>query len=309
MKKLIAACLLMAASNGGAATAPAIDTAGYALQRGWTPYHTRDMATSPVSDVAPVMFYNQGNSVPSCGVLTVAAPGEPPNFIELVGSDPGVGFPQCLAIVSLTLFRLQSRDYIGITYLSRDTREDAERGFHYLVHDPARGWDTDTLLTSTVAAQSVGAAQPQNIPSLASADVLRRARLATLRSSAASWQLVERDVISDKSSSFAIEYDQKDRQCRFSVEAGASAVVVAHTSFAHSATCDEVLASSRYQNAEKTYYLAMFAIQGKLQRIGVMSVAADGRIDIETALSDSINRSGATADMKTAKAALARLVR
>ena len=60
------------------------------------------------------MFYDKGNSVPSCGLLVSSAAGKGPIFIELVGSDPGVGFPQCLSIARITPFKLLKKDYLVI---------------------------------------------------------------------------------------------------------------------------------------------------------------------------------------------------
>ena len=101
--------------------------------------------------------------------------------------------------------------------------------------------------------------------------------------------MVERDLISDKSSSFATFEDKSLSRCQF---------------VAPLSKCDSVLASSRFEKGAKIYYLAMFKTQDKKQLVGVTSVASDGRIAVEKTLSESVNRSGMTKDMKTAKAAL-----
>lgn len=36
-------------------------------------------------DVVPLMFFEKGNSVPSCGLLTALVGGKAPAFIKLVG--------------------------------------------------------------------------------------------------------------------------------------------------------------------------------------------------------------------------------
>jgi hypothetical protein len=44
---------------------------------------------------------------------------------------------------AITPFKLQNKEYIVIAYLSRETREDVDRHFHYLVRSEAQGFVTD----------------------------------------------------------------------------------------------------------------------------------------------------------------------
>jgi len=95
-------------------------------------------------------------SVPSCGLLTASLGGKGPAFIKLVGSDPGVDFPQCLSIPAITPFKRQNKEYIVIEYLLRETRDDVDRHVHYLVHSEAHSFVTDKLLTEAVRATTAG---------------------------------------------------------------------------------------------------------------------------------------------------------
>jgi hypothetical protein len=285
------------------AAAETVDAGSYIQKQGWTRVDVKSLPRSPVPDVVPLMFYDKGNSVPSCGVLTASAGGREPVFIELVGSEPGAGFPQCLSIAAITAFKLENKEYIVIEYLSSETREDVDRRFHYLVRSAEQGFITDALLTR---AAPVVASGPNSgwMSRVKGQDGVRFARLARLGKTQAAWRLLERDFISDKSSSFATFQDKTGTRCQFVTEAGAAPVVTLHDAFAPSAKCGSVLASSRLEKGGKVYYLAMFSTQDKQRVVGVTSVLADGRIAVEKTLSESINRAGMTNDMSIAKAAL-----
>jgi hypothetical protein len=299
---LFAALTLSVCAKSVLAAEP-VDAGRYLGQQGWKPYESKPTAKSPVPDLAPLMYYDKGNSVPSCGLLTVSANGKAPGFIELVGSDPGVNYPQCLDIASITPFRMQNKDYIAVEYLSRETREDTDRGYHYLVRDRSRGIVTDEALTEAVPSAPVEGAR-QN-PAAATQGV-RLARIAHLAKTYPEWSVLERDFISDRASSFAILHNKKTQQCQLVAESGAAPILTAHTAFAPAAKCAEILASSRYEKNGKVFYLAMFRDQARKHSVGVMSVAPDGRVGVEKTLAENINRTGATKDVRSAKAALAK---
>ena len=261
------------------------------------------VAPKPLLCRGSCVFYAKGESVPSCGLLTVSAGAKAPDYIELVGSDPEAGFPQCLGIKSMTPFKLQKREYLAVGYLARETREDTDVHFHYLVRDRSKGFVTDTALTDAVPSSPSGL-NPRNPAAVKPADGVRLARIALLGRAYPAWRFMERDFISDKASSFAIFEDKAARRCQFVTEAGAAPVAVAHTTFAPETSCDSILASSRLEKGGRVYYLAMYATQGKRQLVGVISVAPNGDIDPEIALSAAINRAGTTKNMAAAKAAL-----
>ena len=272
-------------------------------QQGWQRHDTHSLPRSPVADVIPLMFYDKGNTVPSCGLLTLSQSGKAPVFIELVGSEPGVGFPQCLNIAAMNVFRLQNKDYVAIDYLSRETREDVDRRFHYLVRRATGEFVTDKVLTD--AAPVIPVREKGTAPRPAHAmDGRRFARITQLGMSQPAWRLLERDFISDDSSSFATFQDRKGQRCQFLTEAGGAPLITPSTVFAPGARCDSILASSRYATSGKVYYLAMFEIKDRRQRVAVTSVSPDGVIAAETRLADFINGNGATSSINAAKASL-----
>jgi len=296
----LAACLALSFSAGSALAADIVDAHRYLRQQGWEDYEGKNVARSPDADIAPLMYYDKGNTVPSCGILAASAAGKPPVFIELVGSEPGVGFPQCLGIPSITPFRLQNKDYIAVEYLARETREDIDRHYLYLVRDRARGIVQDDALNKAVPSTATNTAGT----GAHALQGVKLARAAQLAKTYPAWHLLERDFISGLSSSFAILENRKTGQCQFVAEAGAAPVAVAHTAFAFQANCAEVLASSRFETKGKVFYLAMFRDQAGKQWVGVLSVAPDGSVVAETDLAARINGAGATKDMKSAKAFL-----
>jgi hypothetical protein len=310
VKKILSLMILLAfvAQSGFAsAIADKVDAGSYMQKQGWTHVDVKSLPRSPVPDVVPLMFNDKGNSVPSCGLLTASGSGKQPVFIELVGSDPGVGFPQCLAINALTPFKLQNKEYIAIEYLSRETREDVDRRFHYLVRDATQTFVTDSVLTDAAPVTPAGQGAAGTAPAK-SYDGVKFARLFQLGKAQPAWRLLERGFISDKSSSFATFQDKPATKCQFVTEAGGAPVVTSHDAFAPSTKCDSVLASSRVEKAGKVYYVAMFKTQDKKQLVGITSVAPDGRIEVEITLAASINLSGMPKDMKAAKAALLKAI-
>lgn len=309
MSKMMSTMLLLALSGGAqAAQAGAVDADGYLRQRGWERVDAGKPLRSPVPEVAPLWFHDKDGAAPSCGLLTASAGGRAPTFIELVGSDPDAGFPQCVGVPSITRFRLQDVEYLAVEYLARETREDTDIHFHYLVRDRVNGFITDQVLTDAVPSSPSGL-HPRNPVAVKAPDGVRLARIAHLTSAYPAWRFIERDFISDKTSSFSIFEDKKSRLCQFVTEAGAAPVTTAHTVFAPGAVCSSVLASARYEKGGKVVYLALFETQARQRVVGITSVSADGSIAIERALADAINRNGATQDMKAARAALLKEIR
>jgi hypothetical protein len=295
-------------NHAGCYAAEALNAAQFIHQRGWKPVEGGPIAHSPSQDVAPMLYYEKGNLVPSCGLIA-ATPGEKEaSLIELVSSDPGVNYPQCIDIISMVPFRLHNKDYIAAEYVSRDTREDFYRSFHYIYRDAAKGYVTDKSLTEAVPDSS------RDIPSATptaskTTDGIKLARAAYLAKAFPQWRFLDRDFISDKASSFAILEDKKTEQCHFVAEAGAAPVTLHHEEFAPGTKCVSVLASSRLEKTDTMYYLAMFKSDKGKHVVAITSVSPDGKVTAEKALSDAVNRSGATKDMKTARASLSNMLR
>jgi hypothetical protein len=310
MKKLQIALVLNAVflSHAGCYAAETLNPEQYMRQRGWRPLERQHIARSPSQDIAPVQYYEKGNSVPSCGLITAAPSAKGPNFIGLVSSDPGVDYPQCINIVSMVPFKLQNRDYIAVEYVSRDTREDFYRSFHYVYWDALKGYITDPILTEAVP-DSLGDVPAVTSTASKTTNGVTSARAAYLARTFPQWRFLDRDFISDKTSSFSIMEDKKMQQCHFVVEAGAMPITLNHEEFSPGTKCVAVLASSRLEKAETMFYLAMFKSDKGNQVAAITSVSPDGKVTAEKALSDAVNRSGATKDMKTAKSSLSKMLR
>ena len=95
------------------------DAAKHIAQRGAKISDVKPIAQSLGSDVIPVIYYEKGKTVQSCG-LFINVPGKQnPDFVELSSPDPGADFPQCLNITAIVPFKLQDKNYITVEYISR----------------------------------------------------------------------------------------------------------------------------------------------------------------------------------------------
>jgi hypothetical protein len=291
------------------AAAQPMDVAAFLKERGAEDAGLRLIARSPNPAIVPVSLYEKESSVPSCGVVVTPPRGGKPRYIEIVGSEPGVDFPACIGIPSITPFQLQGRNYLVVEYYSRETRDETTREFHYLVEDSDAGFVTDEKIYKGMSGEyavmrrsEFGSARPL--------EGIKQARAAAMKLSFPQWRFIERDFIADTASSFATFEHGKSHACFFAVEAGAKLVSASLTDMAANTRCTGVLASSRLTTPAATYYLALVKTDAGRQRVVIVSVARDGNIRIEKELSDTLDRAEATRDIKTAKAALsARLTR
>jgi hypothetical protein len=265
------------------------------------------LAVSPDRDLAPVIYYEKGNSVPSCGLVTLSPQKNTTDFIELVGSEPKVNFPQCLNITSITPFKLQGKNYLSVEYISRETRDEVYRNFHYLYKDAAQGYLAGDSLNGAVAGMETTVSKSMPSPAKAR-DGIRSARLAYLRKTFSNWTAQERDFISEGNSSFLPFEDKRSRQCHFVAEAGATAVDTSSSAYVTGSGCVSLLASSRLTKANITYFIELFNVESGRQFAAIISVAADGKITAEQSLANKVNGAGATRDIRTAKAALVDLI-
>lgn len=294
----------LAALFAGPSTAEPIAAARFLKERGATKAELGQVARSPAPTVTPVAFFDKDAMAPSCGLL-IAKPGSPtPRFIELVGSEPDAGFPQCLAIPSMTLFTLQGRKVLMIESLRRETREDVYREFHYLHEEPGQGFVVDKVLDAAAPGKesSIADATPTAARTL---EGIKLARAAVVKQTYPQWRFHDRDFIADNASSFAVFDDSTARECHIAVEAGAQPVTVGLADVVPGSRCAGVLASSRLKTPAATYYLGLFKSDGAKQLTAIVSVTTAGAITNERDLSAILNRAGATGDIKAAKAALA----
>lgn len=276
-------------------------------QRGAKISDVRPLASPLGSEIIPAIYYEKGTTVPSCGLIIKTRGRQDPSFVELLSPESGLDFPQCLNITSIVPFKLANRNYVSVEYISRETRNENYRSFHYLYRDETGDFIVDRTLTNAVPSLDTTIAEAMPTPAKR-LDGIRGARLAYLTAAFPQWQIERRDFISDANSSFAAFEDKTNNQCHFAVEAGGKPLVASSVEYSHEEKCIGVLASSRLVRPTITYYLELFKTGPNKQRVGIMSATPEAVINIEKSLSDEINRAGAAKDVKTARAALARLL-
>lgn len=272
-------------------------------QRGWQPYESKHIPQPPNAEIAPVLYYNTDSPAPSCGLISTIPGKNAPRFTELTTASQDESFPQCPALVSMLPFRLDSKEYVSVEYLVKETREDMYRNFTYLYRDAKEGYLVDKALSDDVEGKAVGISAM--IPSQARAlEGIRAARIAFLKRKYKQWQLQERDFISDKASSFAIFADTKAKECHIVTEAGGNPVAAVSGTAANGGGCTKILASSKLEKSGAVYYIGLFKSATGKQYAAITSVTPDGIIKIAEEEAEIINRAGATKDIKTVKAAI-----
>jgi hypothetical protein len=283
------------------------DVAKLVARRGAKISDVRPLASPPGSEIIPAIYYEKGTTVQSCGLVIKTRGKQDPSFVELLSPESGLDFPQCLNITSIVPFKLANRNYVSVEYISRETRNENYRSFHYLYRDETGDFIVDRTLTNVVPSLDTTIAEAMPTPAKR-LDGIRGARLAYLTAAFPQWQIERRDFISDANSSFAVFEDKKNNQCHLAVEAGGRPLAASSEEYTHDEKCIGVLASSRLVRPTITYYLELFKTGPNKQRVGIMSATPEAVIRIEKSLSDEINRAGAPKDVKTARAALARLL-
>jgi hypothetical protein len=308
LNALAATAAIILSYHLGAVAAEPLNAKQYIKQRGWEPYNPTHTARSPSPDIAPVLYYEDEDAVPSCGLISEVPGAKELRFTELMHAPKGEEFPQCVDIVSFVPFKLDAKEYLSVEYLVRDTRDDLYRRFIYLRRDPKQGYTLDTAgpKPSTLKARNIAAMTPTSSTIL---DGLRPARTAYLTQAYPQWQFRERDFISDKGSSFGVFDDSKAQQCHIVTEAGAKPVIASQADFAPASQCAGVLASSRFEKSGITYYIALLRLANGNQMATITSVSPSGEIRVEKELAERINRANATKDIKSVKSALMREVR
>jgi hypothetical protein len=231
-----------------------------------------------------------------------------PNFVELVSMDANATYPYCMNIASIVPFKLNTKEYVAVEFVQRDTREEFYRHFVFLYRDGTKTYVVDESLNAVDpnGPTDVSAATPNPSRTL---DGVKLARTAYVAKTFPKWNLLERHFIADKSSSFAILEDKKAQQCYFVVEAGGAPVALNPADFSPGMKCASALASSRFEKAGAVYYLAMFNSEKGEKTVAITSISPSGRVVAEKALSYTLNRSAAIKDIKSAKAALSEALR
>lgn len=266
----------------------------YARRHGWEDYAVAKAAGPGVPDVVPVTYSEKDAFAPSCALLATAPGAEEPRLLQLTGPEHGEDWPRCQGIGSLAAFRLANRQYLAAGFVQHDTREDRYRSYRYFYRDAAGGYIHDGAL-GHVERDGAAPDRPQ--------DGVKYGRAAYLKKTWPQWRFLDRHFMSDPASSFAVFDEPAAQRCHAVADTGAAPVAF------DLAPCGGVLATSRLEQAGSVYYLALFR-QGKdAHGIAVVSVTPDGKVASGERLAAGILLAHATADVKTAKAALAKMVR
>jgi hypothetical protein len=266
----------------------------YARRHGWEEYAVAKAAGPGVPDVLPVTYSEKDAFAPSCALLATAPDAKEPRLLELTGPEHGEDWPRCQGIVSLAAFRLANRQYLAAGFVQHDTREDHYRTYSYFYRDASGDYVHDGAL-GHVARDGAAPDRPQ--------DGVKFGRAAYLKKTWPQWRFLDQHFMSDPASPLAVFDEPPAPRCPAVAETGAAPVAF------DLARCGGVLAASRLEQAGTVYYLALFR-QGKDgQGIAVFSAARDGKVAAEERLAAGIVQAHATADVRTAKAALATLLR
>ena len=286
-----------------ASAAGQLNPLDYIRQHGWEPYNAAHVARSPNPDVAPLLYYVDNDSMPSCGLLTSVPGARAPKFTELMQASKGEDFPQCVNVVSIVPFRLDSKEYLSVEYVVRDTREDLYRNFAYLYRDPKNGYVSGSTApkSATIEARRISSMSASPATWL---DGIKLARADYLKQAHPRWQFHDRDFISDEGSSFSLFDDRKAKQCYVVTESGGKPVVASATDYSAGAQCSGIVASSRLEKRGMVYYIGLLKLSTGAQLAVLTSVAPTGEIRIEKDLAAHIDRSGATQNIKSIKAIL-----
>ena len=208
---VLAIVMAVPAANTATATG-SLDSESFLRRQGWRSCEDRHEFLSPDPDIKTICYYEKANSVPSCGLLSKIPGSEKPNFMELVSSDAGVDFPQCMGINFMVPFVLQGKHYLAIEYQSRETREDFYRSFYYVYKDGPRGYVADNTLNG--ATPSIQGDIGPDIPDPSTKmDGVKFARRASIAATFPHWRFLDRHFISNKKSSFAVNDDSRSRRC------------------------------------------------------------------------------------------------
>lgn len=308
MNKLVIAAAVFSLSQSDASGAAPVDAKRYMKQHGWEPFEARHTAQAPNPDIAPILYYESDDSVPSCGLVSRVPGAKEPRFTELMRAPKGEDFPQCVAIVAMQPFRLDAREHLAVEYVVRDTREDLYRRFAFLSRDQKQGYMLDAAL-SDMASTKAGDLASMTPDASRASDGVKLARAAYMKQAFRQWRFQERDFIADRGSSFAVFADSRANQCYVVTETGGRPVAVSAADFAPGMQCASVLAAGRLEKKGVSYYIALFNSSAGTRNAAITSISADGVIQAEKELAGRVNRAGAAHDIRTIKAALATYLR
>lgn len=298
LRSLVPTAILLSAALLNTSHAEPPDAARYLRERGWNGGgHT--VPQSPTPDLIPIQYSGAQGVGASCSLLTRTRDGKVAKIL-LAGENGG--WPDCITIETMTSFTLNKRDYVAVTYLVRDTREDYYRYVDYFYRHPAEGYKPDESLAVVLNGHPVRtASQPKP-------DVIAFARAKHAATQFGPGEFLDPHFISDKNSWFAALEGTRAKRCRVLVQSSAAPVAFEHTEFAPGTTCTAVLATTRLLKPGALYYLAMFEHADRQRHIAIVSVGQDGRVSAQRALADGVKRVSSFKDIRSTRNALEKIL-
>jgi len=299
MKTVIISLAALVAIHPCFATAAAPDVANYISARGWTAYDSKARFTTPAADIAPVLYYSKGSSVPSCGLLSGSSGA--PKFIDILFPEAGEDYPHCPSINDAAAFNLAGKDYLVFQYTDRDSRNVTFEEFFYVYKNKAGQYEVDEQLNA--AASDAGDKAQKTRPK--ATDGIRLARTYALKQSQPGMELLTRDLLIDGGNTFAVFKDKARATCSFVLDNGAAVNKYSSDLFAESGKCVNYLASSKLDTPAKIYYLGMFKGSDAATNIAIISVTkATAAVQAENNLARAAATTGKVSDIKSLKAYL-----
>lgn len=300
---LIAGLTALAMMQTCFAEPASVNVGKYLAQRGWTAYESKAKFVSPSDEIAPVMYYAKGSTVPSCGLLSGGA--SAPAFLEILAAEAGEQYPHCPSINDAAKFKLDGRNYLVFEYSDRDTRDEVYEQFFYVYKNEAGQYVADELLNQVLgsAGDFSRTRRAKSIPK--AIDGVRLARTHAMKQSEPTLELLAGDVVSDNDGAFAVFKDKAKGSCSFVVDNGRVHNKYSSELFIDGGRCTSYLASSKLDMAGRIFYLGMFKGADAATRLAIFSVAKDTSVvrpETDLALSAVVARK--VADIKSLKAYL-----
>lgn len=291
---LFLAAALYNMTSFAAAAAP--DAAAYIAARGWRPYEQHKPLPRPAADIAPVLYFAPGDTAPSCGLLSQGKGA--PAFIDVLRPERPGGFPQCLAIDAAAAFSLDKNPYLVFEIVNRDSKTDTYRQYFYVYKNSAGAWVKDEELHLALARSRNAPGFREKLKGVA--DGVRLAKASFIRKSMPGMTLSPRDSIYTDSASYAVLEDKAARQCAFVLEKAGTLFRFDHTTFAGGDKCTDVLATSKFNEKGKIYFMTMF--KGvKQKRLAIVSVSQSNAVTAEKELAALALAKASLTDMRSVR--------
>jgi hypothetical protein len=272
------------------------DVAAFMKQRSWDAYDSRNKAIMPLDDVAVVTYFAKGANAPSCGLLQA----QEPKFIEILSAEEGDQYPQCTGVNDAAAFELGGKKYLVLTYTDRETREDSYQKFFFAYQNSSGAYVADEKLNDATAPAE--ASHRKAAPVRKAAEGIKLAKAAYFKAGVPAAELLERDLIADETSAFAVFKVKNAPVCTFALDAGQGIKTYDSNQFAANAGCKAFLASGRQQKNDVIYYIGIFDSMAAGRKLALFSIPK-GHFEIkaETELAAAITQAGSAADIKSVK--------